>query len=422
MYPFDSMEYEPESSLAQAYRLRSAGLVVLLSSDAEFAERQQSPWSLGAQLSPSCIVRPRDTQEVSIAIRSLVANSCSFAVRSGGHTPWAGASSMSGGIVLDLGLMAHTRLNEMHDAADIGPGARWNAVYAELAQYGRVVAGGREGNVGVGGLILGGGNTFLTAKTGFACDTLLECEIVLADGSIIVANAKQNSDLLWALKGGSNNFGVVTRFRMRTFPATECWGGLTIYPKQASSRAVQNLIEFTDNLHKMQDSNLLCFFAYTVPEHSMPPNYHNIFFTATLKNDSRIASHAVELHEALAAEFQVEIPDGDFWTQCLLQPLPMLYGARSAAAGGNAMGLERQEANGLLFVAVAMVRTASQQEWAYPKIKSLVEAVKAFAAATVKGGNLDWVELYKAGPSGGQVRSRAGFSEALPGGFKIDAA
>ncbi|KAK8128648.1 hypothetical protein PG984_009756 [Apiospora sp. TS-2023a] len=72
------------------------------------------------------------------------------------------------------------------------------------------------------------------------------------------------SDLYWALKGGSNNFGIVTNFRIKTLPGSgPVWGGLTFYPKQLTEPAIEALADFTENMHKDPDSNLLCFFAYT---------------------------------------------------------------------------------------------------------------------------------------------------------------
>ena len=119
----------------------------------------------------------------------------------------------------------------------------------------------------------------------------------------------------------------------------------------------------------------------------------NIFFTATFKNDPEIVTHAVELHEKLVAEFKQFIPDGNFLTQCLFQPLSTLYGKRSVAAGGNALGLDRQKVNGLIFTAVAMLRTEAQRAWAYPRIATWVDELKAFADTKIDGGNLDWVYL-----------------------------
>jgi FAD/FMN-containing dehydrogenase len=168
-------------------------------------------------------------------------------------------------VTIDLGSLVWTRFNADSETVDIGPGGRWKDVYTELAKHNRAVAGGREGNVGVAGLILGGGNTFYTARHGFACDNVVAFEVVLADGRIVVASGTdaQTKDLYWALKGGSSNFGIVTNFCMRALKSSPVWGGLTFFPPTVTPEASQALVSFADNMHKDVDSNLLCFFAYT---------------------------------------------------------------------------------------------------------------------------------------------------------------
>jgi FAD/FMN-containing dehydrogenase len=111
-------------------------------------------------------------------------------------------------------------------------------------------AGGRLGPVGVPGLLLAGGVNFYGNQVGFACTTVVNYEVVLADGTIVQANTKNNSDLFWALKGGSSNFGLVTRFDMETIPSRKVWAGTwTVAAKyidrflavsQIKSRAIQN--------------------------------------------------------------------------------------------------------------------------------------------------------------------------------------
>lgn len=253
--------------------LHQAGLEVLEPQDPAYASRQASYWSNSAKsLAPACIVRPANAREVSTAIKTLVASRTQFAVRSGGHTQWAGASNIGGGgVTIDLGGLRWTRYDARTETVEVGPGGAWRDVYAELAKHGRAVAGGREGNVGVAGLILGGGNTFYTARHGFACDNVVAFEVVLADGRIVTANADGDDDgngattkdLFWALKGGSGNFGIVTNFRMRALEAGPIWGGLTFFPRQVSVAAAEALVDFTGNIRSDVDSNLLCFFAYT---------------------------------------------------------------------------------------------------------------------------------------------------------------
>lgn len=110
--------------------------------------------------------------------------------------------------------------------ASIQPGARWTDVYRNLLQHRVCIAGGRDGNVGVGGFLTGGGISYYAGLRGLGCDNVANFEVVLATGEIINANAGENSDLWAALKGGSGNFGMVTRFDMYTFTAHDVWGGL----------------------------------------------------------------------------------------------------------------------------------------------------------------------------------------------------
>jgi FAD/FMN-containing dehydrogenase len=146
--------------------------------------------------------------DVSLALKTIKFLKIKFAIRSGGHSPNPGWSSIGEpGILIDL-----QRLNEMSVSADkkvatIGPGKKWGDVYEALDPYGLSVVGGRISQVGVGGLILGGGFFHFSSKYGLAADNVKNFELVLADGSIVNANAVSNNDLFWALKGGGPNFG-----------------------------------------------------------------------------------------------------------------------------------------------------------------------------------------------------------------------
>lgn len=216
--------------------LRQTGAEVLLPSDQGYTLRQDSYFSTtAAQISPAYIVRPHFASEVSSAIHILVSGGHAFAVRSGGHGTSLGASNIEGGVTLDLGLLDWTRIVENSQGADggedfaalvdIGPGARWRDVYAALDKHGLMVPGGREGPVGVGGLLLGGGISFLSGSRGLACDSVAAFEVVLADGRVVQASQTVHPDLFWAVKGGSNNFGVVTKVRMQALRSRPVWGG-----------------------------------------------------------------------------------------------------------------------------------------------------------------------------------------------------
>ena len=113
-----------------------------------------------------------------------------------------------------------------HTTVSIGPSRKWGDVYEYLQAYDRSGAGGRLAPVGVPGLLLAGGINFYGNQHGFSADMVTEYEVVLANGEVVDATKYDYSDLFWALKGGSSNFGIVTKFVMRTVPSKEVWAGV----------------------------------------------------------------------------------------------------------------------------------------------------------------------------------------------------
>lgn len=184
------------------------------------------------ETTPACILRPQDTQELAVAVKILKneLNACEdgktrgtfahFATRGGGHMPIVGASSIDGGVLIDMSLFDQIAPSYEGKTALIGGGCRWVQVYRSLQEHGLTIAGGRSSAVGVGGLTLGGGLSFFSPRFGLVCSNIVEYEVVLADGSVVTASSSENPCLWRALKGGSNNFGIVTAFRANTFPST----------------------------------------------------------------------------------------------------------------------------------------------------------------------------------------------------------
>lgn len=250
---------------AQVSGLIDAGLKdqLLLPTDALYAERIDSWWSASARLRPGCIIQPRTTEDVSRAVRALRdAGVGEFAVRSGGHSHWAGGSNIQHGVTIDLGWLNSVAYDAETKLARIGPGCRWRDVYPALEMQGVAVAGGRDGGVGVGGFLTGGGNSFHTSRYGFGCDSIINAEVVLADGSVVMANSESHPDLWKALKGGSGNLGIVTRFDLSTFPAKDVWGGLRATPHTEIDAMIDALIAFTDKNHKHPEAAVIVNFIY----------------------------------------------------------------------------------------------------------------------------------------------------------------
>lgn len=213
----------------------------------KFKETVLSYWAQQAcEVSPACVLRPRSVQEVALAVKTLgkefnsqktrlreLDTASLFAIRSGGHSPVAGAATTSGGVLVCMSLFNEVTLSPDNKSVAIGSGCKWRDVYEALEEKGLAVVGGRNSAVGVGGLTLGGGLSFFSPRYGFVCSNIIEYQVVIADGSIITASASEHPDLWRALKGGSNSFGIVTSFTSTTFPSARIWSGfLYMLPSQ----------------------------------------------------------------------------------------------------------------------------------------------------------------------------------------------
>lgn len=133
---------------------------------------------------------------------------------------------------------------------EVGPALPWGDVYGALEPYGKIAIGGRLTAIGNAGLTLGGGIHYFANKYGFAMDNVLAYEVVTADGQVITASATSNQDLFWALKGGSNNFGIVTKFTYRTFDVPKVSTQMIVFTEaalQPFTKAISDLGYFEES-------------------------------------------------------------------------------------------------------------------------------------------------------------------------------
>ncbi|KAI4954752.1 hypothetical protein J4E86_006062 [Alternaria arbusti] len=194
---------------------------------------------------PSCVFKPTKTLEVSTLVLAARLYQCPFAVKGGGHAAWAGASSIEDGITVSLENFKQAVVASDKQTVDIGAGLRWIDVYNAVEKDGLSVAGGRMAPVGVPGLILGGGISHFASKRGWACDNVASFELVTASGIAINVSATSYSDLYWALRGGGNNFGIVTNFKLDAFPLGQMWGGQRVYLEDAYPAVLDAIHQFT---------------------------------------------------------------------------------------------------------------------------------------------------------------------------------
>ncbi|EXJ75709.1 uncharacterized protein A1O5_00216 [Cladophialophora psammophila CBS 110553] len=161
-----------------------------------------------AALVPAVQVFPENAKEVSTVLQVAQDLQIPFAVKAGGHGVYSGASSIEGGILIDLSRINAVEVAPDRTSVSIGAGAKWGDVYGKLDQMGISVPGGRISTVGVGGLTLGGGISFAASRYGLACNNVKSYEVVLADGKIVSVTHETHPDLFWALRGAGTNFGI----------------------------------------------------------------------------------------------------------------------------------------------------------------------------------------------------------------------
>ena len=185
---------------------------------------------------PLMIARCADVADVITAVKFGRDQKLPIAIKGAGHNG-PGLGSVNDGLVIDLSLMKGVRVDSENSTVRVGPGCTSGDVDHATHPFGLAVPFGIVSTTGVGGLTLGGGSGHLTRKFGLTIDNLLEADVVLADGSFVTANKSRNADLLWGLRGGGGNFGVVTSFLFQAHPVKMVFAGPIAW-EQKHARAI----------------------------------------------------------------------------------------------------------------------------------------------------------------------------------------
>ena len=193
---------------------------------------------------PALIARCRNAADVSAAVSFARQHGLSIAIRSGGHNV-AGYAVCEGGLMIDMTLMNGVRLSPALDRAFVEGGAVWRDVDAATAPFNRATPGGLISATGVAGLTLSGGIGWLRGRHGLACDNLVAADVVTVDGRLVHASKTENPALLWALRGGGGNFGVVVNFEfaLHEIPA-ELFFCAPIYPEEMANEILPKWRDF----------------------------------------------------------------------------------------------------------------------------------------------------------------------------------
>jgi FAD/FMN-containing dehydrogenase len=187
---------------------------------------------------PRAIVRCHDASDVARGIAYARRYELALSVRSGGHNV-AGSAVCDDGIMLDLSTMRSLDLGPGERTARAGPGLLLGDLDRATQEHALAVPLGVMSKTGIAGLTLGGGLGWLNARYGLACDNLLGAELVTADGEVLHVSEDQHADLLWGLRGGGGNFGVVTSFTYRLNPVGPVLAGWLSYSSSVSADAIR---------------------------------------------------------------------------------------------------------------------------------------------------------------------------------------
>lgn len=201
-------------------------------------------WNGDIDKYPAVIARCASPQDVKAALAYARAYDLEVAVRGGGHSP-AGYSTCDGGIVIDVGPMKHVEIDVEHRTGRFGAGLTWGEFDAGTQRHGLAVTGGRVTHTGIAGLTLGSGSGWLERKYGMTAASLLSAELVTADGRIVRASMTENPELLWGLRGGGGNFGIVTELEFQLYPLGPIlFGGQVLHPRSAANDLIRFYRDF----------------------------------------------------------------------------------------------------------------------------------------------------------------------------------
>jgi FAD/FMN-containing dehydrogenase len=201
-------------------------------------EAERKVWNGLYDYYPAAIVRCADAEDVRAAVNFAREQAMTLSVRSGGHS-LSGYGSNNGGLVIDLANLKTIMIDPVRRTARLEPGLTWGEVANTLQPFGLAITAGDTSNVGVGGLLVGGGIGWMVRAYGLTIDHLRSVEVVTADGQILRASADENPELFWGLRGGGGNFGIATAFEVNLHPGGMILGGIVFYEATEAEHILQ---------------------------------------------------------------------------------------------------------------------------------------------------------------------------------------
>ncbi|KFY41669.1 hypothetical protein V494_02867 [Pseudogymnoascus sp. VKM F-4513 (FW-928)] len=407
------------------------GSSVGFESSSIYANSQSSYWAKQqSELTPSCIIVPSTASEVAVAISIIsTIESCNFAIKGAGHGTVVGATNINGGVKFDMSRLNEIETNSEGTITRIGAGSQWGEVYEYLDNRGLSVAGGRNGDVGVAGVLLGGGISFYGPRVGWATDNILNVEVVLASGEIANANSTSNQDLLKALKGGNSNFGIATSFDLRTFPQGEMWVGYLGQSIDSRDEVFKAIADIASNANEDPFAALVGDFkfnsatkswvmnhtvAYTKPVANpsifqslvnirpqlsnsiamtnistiatgqkngaeVAYNKNHLSYTGTYGNDAALLSKIFDISNATVHKIMSQTNGGIKWTT-MMEPFPALVDSFGDKNGGNSLGLSAETGDRIVILQLAQFEDRDANDMVDKELHNMFEEIAHVAS------------------------------------------
>lgn len=247
-----------------AFKTSLSGSLLFPNEDGYDAAR--AVWNGMIDKHPAMIARCANTEDVIKAIQFARQHNLLVSVKGGGHNV-AGNAVCEGGLMIDMSGMKGIQIDASAQTVRAEAGLLWSELDLETQKLGLATTGGTVSHTGIAGLTLGGGLGWLMGKHGLSCDNLLSVEMVTADGTLLTADATQNEDLFWAVRGGGGNFGIVTSFEYQLHPVgSQIIGGMILYTLDQAG----DVLKFYREYARSTSDDLMVFAALMCTPDGLP--------------------------------------------------------------------------------------------------------------------------------------------------------
>ena len=227
--------------------LRSTVLGEVVLPQDEGWDTARQAWNLVADQRPVAVVFPAGREDVQAVVGFARRNDLRVAAQGTGHGA-AARESLDDAILLNMSQLNDVQIDPDAQTARVEAGAIWQAVAEAAAEHGLAGLAGSSPDVGVVGYSLGGGIGWLARKYGMATNSILAIELVTADGESVRADAENEPELFWALRGGGGNFGIVTAMEFRLFPVAEIYAGMMLWPIEHARDVLNGYATWVDSV------------------------------------------------------------------------------------------------------------------------------------------------------------------------------